>query len=121
MKHPEDNVSSYVVVGTGGEESRDRASSVAESIAHKSTISNHSPNLVIEHVNVHDESNMSYSQSKFTIHEESSVNSVTSTPKNLSFTNKLSSSALSLSNVSIQLRPAPAIQVTSRRRRFRSA
>lgn len=102
MKNPDDNVSSYVVLGTGGEESRDRASSVAESTAHKPTISNDSANLMIEQVSVQEESNMSFSQSKFTIHEESSVNSVTSTPKNLNFTNKLSSSALSLSNVSIQ-------------------
>lgn len=105
MKNPEDNVSSYVVLGTGGEESRDdRASSVAESIAHKPQVSSETTHthLMIEPVGMHDESNMSFSQSKFTIHEESSVNSVTSTPKNLNFTNKLSSSALSLSNVSIQ-------------------
>lgn len=102
VKNPEENVSSYVVLGTGGDESRDMASSVAESVAQKPTISNDSTHLEIDPICVQDESNMSFSQSKFTIHEESSVNSVTSTPKNLNFTNKLSSSALSLSNVSIQ-------------------
>ncbi|KXJ75781.1 hypothetical protein RP20_CCG011072 [Aedes albopictus] len=102
MKNPDDNVSSYVVLGTGGEESQERESSIAESTAYKPSASNGSPNLMIEHVNAQEESNLSFSQSKFAIHEESSVNSATSTPKNLNFTNKLSSSALSLSNVSIQ-------------------
>lgn len=100
VKNREENVSSYVVLGTGGEESRDMASSVAESVAQKRIISNDSTQLEIDPISNHDESNLSYSQSKFTIYEESSINSVTSTPKNLNFTNKLSSTALSLSNVS---------------------
>lgn len=97
MKNPGDNVSSYVVLGTGGDESRDRAPSVAESILQKPTISNDNTHLTSDTASVQDESNMSFGHSKFAIHEESSINSVTSTPKNLNFANKLTS-ALGLSN-----------------------
>lgn len=94
MKDPIPNVANYVVLGTG-DESRDRLS-VVDSIAPKPAVSSeNSINMVIDQL---DDSNLSISQTKYYIQEENS--SATSTPKNFSFSNRLSSSALSLSNMS---------------------
>lgn len=95
---------SYVVLGTGGEESRDQASSVAESYAQKSSaiLETTADNLVIDHIALqHDDSNMSFSQSRFSVKDDNASN--TSTPKNqsLNFSKRFSASALSLSNASV--------------------
>ncbi|XP_053692078.1 uncharacterized protein LOC128740555 [Sabethes cyaneus] len=97
MKDSITNVSNYVVLGTG-DESRDRLS-VADSIVPKPAVSSESSNnMVIDQLSLQDETNMSFGQTKYYIQEENS--SATSTPKNFSFSNRLSSSALSLSNIS---------------------
>ncbi|XP_055593856.1 myotubularin-related protein DDB_G0290005-like [Uranotaenia lowii] len=99
VKSPVPNVASYVVLGTGGEESRDRPpSSVAGSYSNKVA------NLMIEPICMHEDSNASLNQSKFSIVDENS--SAASTPKNLNFSNRLSASALSLSNTSVHSQPA---------------
>lgn len=95
---------SYVVLGTGGEESRDQASSMAESYAQRSSaiLENTADNMVIDQIALqHDDSNMSFSQSRFSAKDETASN--TSTPKNqsLSFSKRFSASALSLSNASV--------------------
>ncbi|XP_055544024.1 uncharacterized protein LOC129729464 [Wyeomyia smithii] len=99
IKDSINNVSNYVVLGTG-DESRDRIS-VAESNVPKPAISNESSNnMVIDQLSLHDETNMSFGQTKYFIQEDTS--SAASTPKNFSFSNRLSASALSLSNLSDQ-------------------
>ncbi|XP_058451849.1 uncharacterized protein LOC131430707 [Malaya genurostris] len=97
---PVSNVSSYVVLGTGGEESRDRLSSVTDSVLPRPMPSNeNSNNLTMDQISIHEDSNMSFSQTKFSPPDDNS--SATSTPKNLNFCNRLSASALSLSNASM--------------------
>ncbi|XP_058814236.1 uncharacterized protein LOC131678248 [Topomyia yanbarensis] len=97
---PVSNVSSYVVLGTGEEESRDRLSSATESVIPRPPPSNeNSNNLMIDQISLHEDSNMSFGQTKFSVPEDTS--SATSTPKNLNFSNRLSASALSLSNASM--------------------
>lgn len=94
----------YVVLGTGGEESRDQASSVAESYVQRSTtiLETTADNLVIDQIALqHDDSNMSFSQSRFSAKDDNVSNA--STPKNqsLNFSKRFSASALSLSNASV--------------------
>ncbi|XP_055641716.1 uncharacterized protein LOC129778678 [Toxorhynchites rutilus septentrionalis] len=96
VKHPS-TVGSYVILGTGDEESRDPQIHTAPQ---KRTLSNESENnMHIDSLSLQDDSSMSLSQSKFSVQEETS--SATSTPKNLNFSKRPSSSALSVSNVSV--------------------
>lgn len=94
---------SYVVLGTGGEESRDQASSVAESYSHRTpaVVETTADNLVLDQIALqHEDSNLSFSQSRFSCKDDASN---TSTPKNpsLNFSKRFSASALSLSNASV--------------------
>lgn len=93
---------SYVVLGTGGEESRDQASSVAESYSNRTpAVETTADNLVLDQIALqHDDSNLSFSQSRFSSKDDAASN--TSTPKNtLNFSKRFSASALSLSNASV--------------------
>lgn len=95
---------SYVVLGTGGEESRDQASSVAESYSNRTpaVAETTADNLVLDQIALqHEDSNMSFSQSRFSAKDDNASN--TSTPKNqsLNFSKRFSASALSLSNASV--------------------
>lgn len=94
---------SYVVLGTGGDESRDQASSVAESFSHRTpaAVETTADNLVLDQIALqHEDSNLSFSQSRFSSKDDASN---TSTPKNasLNFSKRFSASALSLSNTSV--------------------
>lgn len=102
VKSPADHVSNYVVLGTGGEESRDRPPSIADSVAPHLMLSNGiANNMTLDTLSHQDDSNMSFNQSKFSVQEDT-TSSAASTPKNLNFSKRLSSSALSLSNISVQ-------------------
>uniref|UniRef100_A0A1Q3EVF0 BEN domain-containing protein n=1 Tax=Culex tarsalis TaxID=7177 RepID=A0A1Q3EVF0_CULTA len=94
--------SNYVVLGTGGEESRDQASSESYVQRSAAIVESTADNLVIDQIALqHDDSNMSLSQSRFSAKEDNASNA--STPKNqsLNFSKRFSASALSLSNASV--------------------
>lgn len=102
VKSPIPAAASYVVLGTGGEESRDQASSVAESLIQRMpAIEATADNLVLDQIAMQEDSNMSFSHSRYSSKDDNA--SATSTPKNqnLNFSKRFSASALSLSNASV--------------------
>lgn len=110
VKNPAENVSNYVVLGTGEEESRDHSPSEAETSSQKPGASNGS--MVIDELSLQEDSNMSFNQSRACVQEDTS--SATSTPKNLNFSKRLSGSALSLSNNSLHSQSCNAVNNSNR-------